>query len=89
MSKQVTVPDNWCDNCSGKGHVALHGYAITMDEWYGPDWDDQMREDYLSGGYDTPCEVCKGKGFFTEDDLLDADMRAEYRAESAAYRMGY
>lgn len=52
-----------CGRCQGKGtHVnpSIDGHGITMDEWWGPDWDDESREQYMSGGYDVSCEECGG-----------------------------
>jgi hypothetical protein len=83
MSKTVTVPDDWCERCRGKGTVALHGIAITSEEWWGPDWDDESREAYLDGFYDTPCDVCGGSGRIDPEELAD---RLEYLHE---IEMGY
>ncbi len=53
-----------CYRCSGDGkHVnpSIDGHGITMDEWWGPDWDDESREMYMNGGYDVTCSVCDGR----------------------------
>lgn len=50
-----------CPTCEGRGMQALHGIAITAEEWNSPDWDDESREQYLNGGYDTPCTECNGR----------------------------
>lgn len=81
--KTVSVPDDWCERCRGKGTQALHGIAIPMDEFMGPDWDDEMRDDYLSGVYDTPCDLCGGTG---KVDPETAAFRLEVEHEVA---MGY
>lgn len=58
----VQIPAKWeiCDVCDGNGtHVNrnIDGNGITTDEWNGPDWDDESREMYMSGGYDVACEA--------------------------------
>ncbi len=63
--EEVEVPVKFevCGRCDGKGsHVnpSIDGHGITSEEWNGPDWDDESRETYLSGGYDVPCYDCKG-----------------------------
>lgn len=50
-----------CHTCDGKGSQALHGIAIPMDEFMGPDWDDESRQAYFDGDYDTVCPTCHGK----------------------------
>ncbi len=81
--KTVTVPDDWCEDCRGKGTRTLHGIAITMDEFNGPDWDDQMRDDYFSGVYDTRCEMCDGTG------KIDSEEYATRRQIQHEQAMGY
>jgi len=52
-----------CGRCNGHGtHVNpnIDGHGITMEEWWGPDWDDESREMYMSGGYDVACHECGG-----------------------------
>lgn len=61
---EVEIPSRFdvCDRCRGKGvhdHPAFSN-GITADEWNGPDWDDDSRETYMSGGYDVTCEECGG-----------------------------
>ena len=51
-----------CPRCEGRGshdHPAFSN-GITSSEWNGPDWDDESRETYLSGGYDVSCSECAG-----------------------------
>lgn len=104
---ELAVPFKWaiCGRCDGDGthtNPAIDGHGITADEWNGPDWDDESRETYLSGGYDVSCEVCGGSGKVQEQDydslpdevreLLEEDDRfaAEYEAERAhELRLGY
>ena len=81
--KFVEVPDDFCERCNGKGTQALYGIAITADEWNGPDWDDESRERYLDGSYDTPCTLCGGSGKIDEEE---AKFRLEVEHEQ---RMGY
>jgi len=81
--KTVQVPDDWCERCRGKGTQALHGIAITSDEFYGPDWDAQMREDYMNGLYDTPCTLCGGSG------RIDPEEAAYRREREHEIEMGY
>lgn len=52
-----------CPRCEGNGkhdHPAFSN-GITGEEWNGPDWDDESREAYMSGGYDVHCEECNGE----------------------------
>ncbi len=72
-----------CPECRGKGTLALHGMAITADEWNGPDWDDDMRDNYMAGHYDTLCEFCNGRGHVITEQLRELyEDRALFRAES-------
>ncbi len=63
---EVEIPTKFevCPRCEGRGsHVnpAIDGHGITAEEWNGPDWDEDSRAMYLSGGYDVACERCGGK----------------------------
>ena len=51
-----------CGRCDGVGTHDNPAFenGITADEWNGPDWDDESRENYMSGLYDVICEECKG-----------------------------
>jgi hypothetical protein len=52
-----------CDRCHGHGTVDHPAFSngISMDEWSGPDWDDESRENYLRGAYDVKCTAgCEG-----------------------------
>ena len=87
-----------CPECDGRGERALHGIAITGDEWNGPDWDDDSREAYVRGDYDTVCECCNGARVIVVLDreratpeqvaAYDGEQEAEadYRAWCAAER---
>lgn len=66
-----------CPACNGDGTSSAHLGAITGDEWNGPDWDDDSREMYLSGGYDKPCTKCDGTG--------KVDLNASRPERDAAY----
>lgn len=55
-----------CPDCRGEGTHALHGLAITADEW--AEWDEDDRETYRNGGYDTVCETCNGLRVLDEVD---------------------
>ena len=85
MTKQIEVPDDFCETCMGTGVPTLHGAAFSRAEM---DEDPGFAEDYFSGAYDTKCDYCNGKGRYTEEDLDRYQARMEYQAESAAYRMG-
>lgn len=93
------VPTRWaiCGRCSGNGTLALHGIAITSDEW-AHDWSPEEQEGYMRGAYDTACETCGGDGKVREPDwdrmdaalrkLVEDDAREEeqYQAMCAAER---
>lgn len=102
-SEEVSLPGKYvvCSRCEGHGkHVNpnIDGNGITADEWNGPDWDDESREMYMSGGYDVRCEECAGERvvIVANLDLISDDLRkryekhleeeAQYRAECAAER---
>ncbi len=78
-----------CGRCDGTGVTALHGIAIPADEFNGPDWDDEMREEYFAGGYDTPCTCCNGQRIVlvpdrkraTKEQLAARDENARVDAE--------
>jgi hypothetical protein len=85
-----------CSRCKGEGkHVnpGIDGHGITMDEWWGPDWDDESRDMYMSGGYDVTCYGCKGLRVVAvvDEDRLKRDDPELYRdwvryeADEAAY----
>ena len=56
-----------CPDCRGNGTVALHGIAITADEFH--EWHEDEQESYRNGDYDTVCETCGGKGTVTQEEL--------------------
>jgi len=90
-----------CGRCQGKGtHVnpAIDGQGITMEEWNGPDWDDDSREGYLTGRYDVTCYECHGNNVVPVPDWthMSDELRAlvdkwqcceaHYRAEQEMER---
>jgi hypothetical protein len=60
---RATLPTYWaiCQDCQGEGHHAKHIGEITSDQW-NHEWDEDERESYLRGGYDTRCDTCDGSG---------------------------
>ena len=62
MEATISIPAEWeiCDGCQGEGARALGGLAIHADEW--SEWDQDEREDYADGFYDTMCGGCSGTG---------------------------
>jgi hypothetical protein len=94
----VTLPYTWeiCSHCRGHGKSSAYLGAFTQSEMdeMGPDF----REDYMSGGYDKPCDVCDGTGKVPvidearckPDDLAryrkDCEDEEEYQAMCAAER---
>lgn len=98
--KVVKFPAQYeiCGTCDGKGAHSLRFGAITQDEFYGPDWDEESRDDYMSGRYDAPCEDCKdGKVLVPNEDVCSSmpewkdyqeylEQERYYAAESAAER---
>lgn len=77
---EMTLPAKYeiCTRCEGKGshtNPSIDGHGISEDEWNGPDWDDESRETYLTGGYDVRCEArCKdGKVVVIDIDALTTD----------------
>lgn len=96
---ELELPGAWriCDRCRGEGqhtNPAIDGHGITAEEWWGPDWDDESRELYMTGGYDVACSDCHGTGKVLEVDvdrvppelaeLLQADDRARLEIEAEA-----
>ena len=51
-----------CEVCMGEGKYVNPGIdrnGITGDEW-DRDFSHEMKEEYLSGGYDVTCQYCEG-----------------------------
>lgn len=75
-----------CGVCDGRGsyvNPAIDGHGITAEEWNGPDWDDDSRQAYLSGGYDVQCAECHGLRVVPVPDLERCD--DAQKAAVAAY----
>lgn len=63
--EEVEIPTKYevCHTCRGEGkhvHPDIDGNGISMEEWNGPNWDDDEREAYMSGRYDVICYECGG-----------------------------
>lgn len=79
----VSLPAKFvvCSRCQGKGtHV-----NSSIDENDMPDWDDESREMYLSGGYDVPCHECGSEKVVKRVDVAAVkagpdDLKRWYRA---------
>lgn len=102
-----TLPTRFevCDRCEGHGthtNPSIDGNGISADEWNGPDWDDESRHMYLSGGYDVRCEECHGERVVSvvDEERCEPALLALWHAkleDDAAYarevqaerRMGY
>lgn len=87
----VTIPAHYevCSRCYGKGRHDHPAFAngITMEEWHGPDWDDESREQYMAGAYDVPCEVCKGARVeLVPDEQQTPEVMAALREDAATRR---
>jgi len=87
---ETALPWVWeiCGGCNGNGkhdHPAF-GNGITADEWNGPDWDDDSRQTYRSGGYDVSCGECDGTGkvMVVDEDACDPDLLDAYRDDREA-----
>ncbi len=50
-----------CSNCEGNGKHSRHLGLITSSERE-QDWSDEEFDDYMNGGYDVTCSVCRGTG---------------------------
>lgn len=97
---RIDLPSEWeiCGRCDGHGthtNPNIDGNGISQDEWEGPDWDDESREMYRTGGFDVRCEAgCEGgKVLVVKEEALTADQRRVYeewmRDESESAREGY
>lgn len=88
VEETIELPGKYevCDRCQGKGshtNPAIDGNGITSEEWWGPDWDDESREDYMNGFYDVSCYECHGKRVVLEVDenRCDKELLKEYYAD--------
>lgn len=72
-----------CDRCEGRGtHVNpnIDGNGITSSEW--AEWDEESRENYMSGVYDVRCEECNGANVVAvvDEDALTPKQRRRFEA---------
>lgn len=74
-----------CPHCEGDGHHAKHLGSFTMSEFYETYDDEESRENYFSGAYDTPCIPCGSSGKIRQSQL-EAAMEM-IREENRRYRM--
>jgi len=71
---EMELPAHWeiCHRCRGEGshtNPSIDGHGISAEEWNGPDWDEDEKETYLSGGYDVACEAgCIGGKVLVVDE---------------------
>lgn len=79
LEKEIALPAHYeiCSRCKGEGthtNPSIDGNGITSEEWNGPDWDDEEREMYMSGGYDVACEAgCSNGKVLVVDEALCKD----------------
>lgn len=85
--REVQLPTRWaiCSTCRGRGKHSHRLGAMSAEEFYGPDWDDDDREAYKSGFYDERCEPCAGTGKVQEvdEEACKPELLALYREEQA------
>ncbi len=80
--EKVELPAKWelCERCDGDGSVDHPAFSngITSSEW--EEWDDDDRDNYMSGRYDVICPCCKGDGkvLVPDTDRCDPDDLKEY-----------
>lgn len=69
-----------CTTCHGRGHHSRRFGAISMEDFHGPDWDEDSREAYIRGDYDEQCETCKGQRvvLVVDRERAKPDLLAEY-----------
>lgn len=64
-----------CPACQGHGTQDVFAGGMTASEMreHGEDFMD----DYAAGVYSKPCEMCHGRNVCTQDDVDEAERRAE------------
>lgn len=87
VREHYTLPAMWalCDECGGEGSSSAYLGAITEEDreqnWSHDEW-----SDYVSGGYDKQCTVCKGEGkvlVVDERACTDKELLREYLEQLA------
>lgn len=56
-----------CPRCRGEGKSSAHLGAFTAQDF--AEEGQEFVEDYCRGAYDIPCEVCRGSGKVTKEDV--------------------
>ena len=69
-----------CPTCSGEGSHSIALGVIDVNEW-----DSDELSDYFAGGYDSPCETCKGSGKVTAQQLEDYEPVRSYSTDQEYY----
>lgn len=87
--KMANKSNDWviCPYCKGQGHhsnPAIDAHGLTPDDF--TEAGDYFYEDYFSGKYDVPCDVCKGDGKIRRKDLAEYRRKARAEAKSDAIR---
>lgn len=81
--EEIELPARWsiCDECGGEGKSSAYLGAFTMEQLHE---DPEFAEQYMEGGYDKPCERCKGSGkvLLVDEEACRADpaLRGPLRA---------
>lgn len=62
ITQVIPIPFEWtiCTYCEGNGGHSRHLGIITQERH--DEWDDDTRNAYRAGAYDTKCESCNGSG---------------------------
>lgn len=85
----VTVPGKRvvCNECRGSGTVlmdGLRGHAFSSEELFE---DSDFAEEYLSGRYNVPCDVCHGYKFLIGPDESRMTKRQRFLWKKTRDRM--
>lgn len=82
--EEVNLPTRYevCSRCNGEGHhtnPSIDGNGITASEW--AEWDDEDKENYMSGVYNVACYECSGKRVVkvVDESRLDNKLKAAYK----------
>lgn len=76
-----------CPRCDGEGshtNPNIDGNGITASEW--AEWDEEDRDNYMSGVYDVSCEKCGGLRVVpvVDDGRADKALLAAYEESENA-----